>query len=315
MIILKNDQALVIVLNRQQINDNEVKNLYFKVSIQKSVKFVARSITHLMSFFAGFYKGFINCFKGFNLIFEKGLWPWLFYPVILWFLMWMGSIWLFSNIAQYVADYFSALLDFKNIPDSGSWLSFAKPLLTGYFSIILTWVLKILFWFISGTFTKYMVLIFLSPLFSLLSESVDTKTTGKTYPFNFNQLLKDIARGILISLRNMLFEYLIIIICFILTLCFAPLIVITAPLLLCISWYFIGFTMLDYNFERHKMSISQSVQFVRKNKGLACGIGLVYSLFMILPLFLGIMFAPLLAVVGATISFLEINQNKELPIN
>jgi CysZ protein len=261
-----------------------------------------------MNFFTGFYKGFINCFKGFSFIFEKGLWPWLFYPVILWVLMWIGSIWVFSHIAKQLADYFSCLLNFKDIPDSGSWLSFVKPVLTGYFSFILTWVLKILFWFISGTFIKYMVLIFLSPLFALLSESVDTKTTGNTYAFDFLQLLKDIGRGIVISLRNMLFEYMTIALCFIATLFFAPLIMITAPLLLFLSWYFIGFTMLDYNFERHKMTIAQSVRFTRDNRGLACGIGFVYSLFMILPLFLGIMFAPLLAVVGATLSFIEIKK-------
>ena len=110
------------------------------------------------------------------------------------------------------------------------------------------------------------------------------------------------------SLRNMLFEYLIIAVCFIATLFFAPLIVVTGPLLIIVSWYFSGFTMMDYNFERHKMSVSKSVQFARKNKGVICGIGLVYSLFMILPLFLGIMFAPLLAVVGATICFLEIQK-------
>jgi CysZ protein len=264
-----------------------------------------------MLFFTGFFRGISNCFKGFSLIFEKGLWPWLFYPVILWFLMWAGSIWLFSNLAKYVADYINEFLDFKNIPDSASFFSFTKPFLTGYFSIILAFVLKVLFWFISGTFTKYIVLIFLSPLFSLLSESVDTKTTGSVYPFHLGQLFKDIGRGILISLRNMLFEYLIIAICFIVTLCCAPLIFITAPFLLFISWYFIGFTMLDYNFERHQMNISQSVAFTRKNKGLACGIGLVYSLFMILPLFLGIMFGPLLAVAGATLSFIEIKQKQD----
>ena len=263
-----------------------------------------------MTFFTGFFKAIGNCFKGFSFIFEKGLWPYLFYPLLLWFAMWTASIWLFASVAEQIANYFSEQLNFQNIPDAGSWLSFAKPLLTGYFSLILTWILKIIFWFIKGTFVKYITLIFLSPLFSLLSESVEQKINGTTYSFNFSQLLKDIGRGVLMSLRNMFFEYFIITTCFIVTLFFAPLIVITGPLLMLISWYFLGFTMMDYNFERHKMSISQSVQFARKNKGLICGIGLVYSVFMILPLFLGIMFAPLLAVVGATISFLELKQKE-----
>lgn len=263
-----------------------------------------------MNFFSGFFKAIGNCFKGFSFIFEKGLWPYLFYPVLVWLLMWVGSIWLFASIAQQIANYFSELLKFENIPDTGAWLSFAKPFLTGYFSLVLTWILKIVFWFVSSTFSKYVVLILLSPLFALLSESVEQKIKGNNYPFNLTQLLKDIGRGILMSLRNLFFEYLIIVACFIVTLFFAPLAIVTVPFLMLVSWYFLGFTMMDYNFERHKMSISQSVQFARKNKGLICGIGLVYSLFMILPLFLGIMFAPLLAVVGATISFLELKQKE-----
>lgn len=265
-----------------------------------------------MNFFEGFFKAIGNCFKGLGLIFEKGLWPYLFYPLILWLLMWVGSIWLFAGLASQFAEYLNEQLSFNDIPDSGSWLSFAKPFLTGYFSFIIAWILKILFWFISSTFSKYLVLIFLSPLFALLSESAEEKINGSNYPFKFKQLIIDIFRGIGISLRNMLFEYLFIGLCFAVTLVFPPLAIVTGPLLLFVSWYFVGFTMLDYNFERHKMSISDSIKFTRKNKGLACGIGLVYAFFMILPAFIGMMFGPILAVVGATVSFLEIKA-KEMP--
>lgn len=268
-----------------------------------------------MNFFSGFFKAIGNCFKGFSFIFEKGLWSYLFYPVLVWLLMWIGSILFFSAFAEYLAGVFNSFFDASEIPESGDTLSFLKPFLTGYFSFIVKWVLKIVFWFLSGTLVKYITLIFLSPLFALLSESVEQKINSNNYPFNFSQLLKDIGRGILMSLRNMFIEYLIIVGCFIVTLFFAPLAIITVPLLMLVSWFFLGFTMMDYNFERHKMSISQSVQFARKNKGLICGIGLVYSVFMLLPLFLGIMFAPLLAVVGATISFLELKQKESLTVS
>ena len=261
-----------------------------------------------MNFFEGFFKAITNSFKGFGLIFEKGLWIYLFYPLVLWLIMWGVSIWLFADLASMIAEELKNKLSLNEIPDSGSWLSFAKPFLTGYFSFIIAWVIKIVFWFVSSTFSKYLILILLSPLFSLLSESLDEKLTGKKYPFNGLQLVKDIFRGIGISIRNMMMEYFFIAICFIITIFFPPLIIVTAPFLMFVSWYFIGFTMLDYNFERHKMSISQSVQFIRNNKGLACGIGVVYSFFMILPVFIGMMFGPVLAVVAATICFLEIKQ-------
>lgn len=265
-----------------------------------------------MNFFEGFLKAINNSFKGFSLIFEKGLWPYIFYPIILWLLMWGASIYLFASIAEQIAIYLNEKFNFSDIPESGSWLSFIKPFLSGYFSIIIAWILKILFWFVSSTFSKYMVLIFLSPLFTLLSESVEEKINGNKYPFNLHQFFKDIGRGIAMSIRNMLIEYFFIVLCFIVTLFFPPLVFITAPFLIMVSWYFLGFTMIDYNFERHKMSISKSVQFAKRNKGLICGIGSVYSFFMMLPLFFGLMFGPLLAVVGATISFLHLKEKETI---
>lgn len=264
-----------------------------------------------MKFFEGFFKAIGNCFKGFSLIFEKGLWPYLFYPLILWLLMWAASIWLFAGLAVEIADYVKEQLSFNDIPDSGSWLSFAKPFLTGYFSFILAWILKLIFWFVSSTFSKYLILILLSPLFALLSESAEEKINGKNFPFQFKQLLIDIVRGIGISLRNMFLEYFFIVTCFIVTILFPPLAFITAPFLLFVSWYYVGFTMLDYNFERHKMGISQSAKFTRNNMGLACGIGAVYAFFMLFPAFIGMMFGPVLAVVGATTSFLEIKGKED----
>lgn len=263
-----------------------------------------------MNFFTGFFKAISNSFKGFYLLFEKGLWPYLFYSVGLWLLMWIGSIWLFAEIATKLANYLNQQLNFEAIPDSGAILSFAKPFFTSYFSLIMTWVFKIIFWFVSSTFTKYLILIVLSPLFALLSESIEEKTNGQNYPFSFHQLMKDIGRGIIMSLRNMMLEYVFIALAFIITLIFPPLVVIIGPLLILVSWYFIGFTMLDYNFERHKITISKSVKFTRKNIGLACGIGLIYTVFMWLPFFLGLMFGPALAVAGATLSFLELKQKE-----
>lgn len=262
-----------------------------------------------MNFFKDLFNATGNCFKSFNLLFDKGLWPYLFYPILAWLVMWAGSVWLFAQLAIGIAGYVNEQLHFENIPDSGSWLSFAKPLLTGYFSTILAWIIKLTLWFLSGTVSKYITLMLLSPLFSLLSEATEEKLTGLNYPFNWAQFMKDIFRGIGISLRNMFLEYAIIAGCFIITLLFPPLFLITTPFLLLVSWYFTGFTMLDYNFERHRMSISQSVAFTRRHRGLACGIGMVYSLFMLLPLFIGLMFGPVLAVIGACISFSELKQH------
>ena len=262
-----------------------------------------------MNFFKEFFKAINNAIKGLSLIFEKRLWLYLFYPLIVWLLIWGLSIYAFASLAEHISEILKEKLSITDIPESGSWLSFTKPFLTSYFSFIIAGILKVLLWFISSTFLKYVTLIFLSPLFAILSEKMDEQITGKVFSFNGIQLCKDIMRGIAMSIRNMMMEYFFIATCFIITLLFPPLAIITAPFLLLTSWYFIGFTMLDYNFERYKMTISQSVQFMRTHKGLACGIGAVFSFFMLLPAFVGIMFGSVLAVTAATICYIEMTQN------
>lgn len=270
-----------------------------------------------MSFFSGFIKGFTNCFNSFDVIFKKGLWPFFIYPIIIWFITWLLTLFGITMLADLFAAWSTDILQFEKIPDAGHWLSFAKPFLTGYFSFFVFWVVKILFWFISGTFSKYILLIVLSPLFALLSEIADEKLTDKKFPFSFFQLLKDILRGTLISLRNMLIEFGIIIGCFLITMFFPPLVIVTTPFLLLVSWYFTGFSIIDYNTERYKFNISDSIKFMRANMGLVIGIGCVYWLFMSLPTIfgdlLGLMVGPGVATVGATLSFLELrylNSNK-----
>ncbi len=266
-----------------------------------------------MNFFTGFFKGFGNCFKAFDVLFNKGLWPFLLYPLIIWIITWILTIFGITFLADAFATWVSGILEFDKIPESGHWLSFAKPFLTGYFSFFVFWVVKILFWFVSGTFSKYILLIVLSPLFALLSEIADEKLTGQKFPFSFPQLLKDILRGTMISLRNMMIEFGIIILCFIITLFFPPLIIATTPFLLFVSWYFTGFSLMDYNTERYRYNVSDSIKFIRANMGLVIGIGCVYGLFMSIPTFvgdiIGLMFGPALAALGATISFLEIRKN------
>ena len=267
-----------------------------------------------MKFFSDFFRAVANCFKAFSVLFEKGLWPYMLVFLFLWLLLWVLSIYGLFILADGISNWMSKYIDLNAIPEEGHWLSFIKPYLIGTFKVIVKIIFKLLFWFISATFIKYVLLMVLSPVFSLLSEKTEQKLTGNVYSFSFIQLVKDSVRGILISLRNMLLEYFFIFCCFILCVFFPPIVVCIAPFLLLLGWYYVGFSLLDYNCERHKYSILKSINFIRKNKGTACGIGFVYSVFMALPFMpgsvLGIMFGPSLGVVGGAISFLEITKTE-----
>lgn len=141
-------------------------------------------------------------------------------------------------------------------------------------------------------FAKYLVVIILSPLLSHLSQKVEFIITGNTYRFEIPQLIHDIKRGFRIAIRNILWEYAFFILIFIL----AKLGSSSAegiPLVIAIwfvSFYYYGFSFLDYVNERLKLNFEQSIQFTRKNRGLAVAIGALYSILIWVPVDLTALF-------------------------
>ena len=125
----------------------------------------------------------------------------------------------------------------------------------------------------------FLLLLVLSPIFSMVSEEVGKYLSGQTYRFSPVQLLKDVVRGIKISLRNMFYQYISIAV--ISTgLYFLPemkLIHLLGNVLIgLITSYFYGFSILDYAMENYRMSYKSSMQFAHKHTGLVIGLGLVY---------------------------------------
>lgn len=260
-----------------------------------------------MKLIKDFGTGFINCFRAFSPLFEKGLWPYLFYPLLVWLGLWAASIYGVVMLTDYLTEIIKPYFTIDSFSDI-AWL----PKMSGFLGVILGWVLNLILWFLGSIFIKYFLLMILSPLFALLSEVADEKLTGKKFPFSIKQLLKDVARGIAITFRNLFMELLISFGLWLIAIFVPPLIFITFPLGLVVGWYFIGFSIMDYNCERYRFNMSASIQFIKKHKGHAIGVGCVYSIFMALPTVagdaIGIMFGPTLAVIGATMSFLKINE-------
>lgn len=147
---------------------------------------------------------------------------------------------------------------------------------------------------------KYLFLIIGSPVFAYLSEKTEAIIEGKDFPFSFKQLVKDIFRGITLALRNTLWQAVFTI--SILILSFFPVIGwVTPVIMLFVECYYYGFSMLDYSCERHKLSPSESIEYITRHKGLAIGNGMMFFLMHLVP-FAGWMLAPAYAVVAATLS-------------
>lgn len=227
-------------------------------------------------------------------IIKHKLWKWILIPGLIYAILFCAGIYLFVVSSNSAIDF---MLQRSGVGEwmekmQNSWLSF----LLIFGQVILNIVL-LLFYF---SLFKFIFLIIGSPLFAYLSEKTESIIEGKDYPFSFNQLMKDIIRGIRLALRNLLWQTVYTV--SILILSFIPVVGWITPLLaLLIECYYLGFSMLDYSCERNKLSTAQSISFISRHKGLAIGNGMVFYMMHLIPI-LGWVFAPSYAVIAATIS-------------
>lgn len=246
--------------------------------------------------FTAFFRGVGFSFKHFRI--------WYLVPVCLWLLF---AGFLTFHLGRILIPYFLELIESSTglkLSNESASDSFEKFLKIGIsWGIIL--VIKILMWYVISRYMKYFVLVVLSPLFAYLSEKTEEKITGRTYSFKLVQFIKDVIRGIAITLRNMFVESVLIILGSIL--CFfipflSPFVILALFLINC---YFMGFNFFDYVVERKKMNISNSVRYMRHNKFTLLGFGLAYNLVSFIP-FLDWMLAPISAASGSVIADSEL---------
>lgn len=227
-------------------------------------------------------------------IIKHRLWKWIFIPGLIYAILFCLGIYLFWISSSSAIEFMLLKTGIKGWMQQmqNSWLSFLL-----IFGQIILHLALMMFYF---SLFKYLFLIIGSPLFAYLSEKTEAIIEGKEFPFNLQQLMKDIIRGIRLAFRNMLWQTVYTIT--ILILSFIPLLGWITPLiLLIIECYYLGFSMLDYSCERNKLSTSQSITFISKHKGLAIGNGMVFIMMHLIPL-IGWILAPSYAVIAATIS-------------
>lgn len=230
-----------------------------------------------------------------KMVVKHKLWFYVFFPAII-------------NVALILL---IGLTGWHYIRDFSGWISdlfgmngiengFLK-FLAGGFKFFLQLIFFFLIFFIYSYIYRYLVLIIISPALALLSEKTDEIINNTKYPFSFRQLMKDIWRGIRIVLRNLFIELGFTILFFIIG--FIPIIRWISPVaLFFIGSYFYGFSMIDYTCERKRLTVRQSVKFIRKNRGMAISNGMIfYFVFFFIPV-VGFIFAPAYALIAATIA-------------
>jgi CysZ protein len=83
--------------------------------------------------------------------------------------------------------------------------------------------------------------------------------------------------------------------------------IISSVLLFLVQSYYAGFGNMDYTLERH-YKYSESIQFVRRNRGLAIGNGIVFMLMLLIPV-VGIILVLPLSVTAASTETLRVLEN------
>jgi len=82
-------------------------------------------------------------------------------------------------------------------------------------------------------------------------------------------------------------------------------------LLYLVQSYYAGFGNMDYTLERH-FKYSESVKFVRQNRGLAIGNGIVFMLVLLIPLVGIILVLPLSVTAASTETLAVLNKSGKL---
>lgn len=251
-----------------------------------------------MAFFNDLGKGISSHLKAIEFIGKNGLWYYFLFPAAIMTLLWVGGFWSIMSLSDWLVEKAIAWMGLEG-NRSDDWLGWLQTI----GSFIVGFALKLLFLIFMSSYLKYIVLIVCSPILALLSERIDEIVSGNKYPFNFPQFLHDMLRGIVVTLRNLLFETAIIFAC--LFIAWIPVIGwFTIPFLYVVAWYFMGFSMMDYTYERQKLTIGQGASFTRRHKGIAIGNGFIFSMILLIP-FIGICIAPVLSVVAATLAVIE----------
>ena len=156
---------------------------------------------------------------------------------------------------------------------------------------------------------KHIIMAFSAPFMSPVSEKIETYYTGnvnhKHRNTSFNQQLN---RGIRLNIRNfgkeMLFTIPLVLLKFI------PVVnIFSAALLFLVQAYYAGFGNMDYTLERH-FNYKESIQFIKKNRGLAIGNGIVFMVLLLIPV-IGVLLVLPLSVTAASIETVKRIQHKK----
>ena len=246
---------------------------------------------------------FKNCINGikayfgtFKLISKLGLWKYFGIPILISVLLGLGIL----ALAYSFSDSVGALIAKAWIWEWGAQ-SFAT------ISVYLGGLVILVFGLI---LYKHAVMALSAPFMSPVSEKVEQHLLGETnHQHRQTTFSQQLIRGVRINVRNLLLELILTIP--LLLLSFIPVIgILFTILIFIIQAYYVGFGNMDYTMERH-FNYRDSIAFVKKNKGIAIGNGIIFVLMLFIPI-IGLIITLPISVVAASTETVKILEQKGL---
>ena len=232
----------------------------------------------------GIYKGCTAYFEVYGIISRLKLWKFFAIPMLISFIVFLMILFISFSFSDAIGNYISSFWTWDFGRDTINTLSrvFGGLLITviGFISF------------------KHITMALSAPFMGPISKIIEDDFNGVVSQTNTSTPSGLLLRGIRISLRNLLRELLLSVP--ILLFGLIPIIgFFSVILLFLMQAYFAGFGNMDYTLERH-FSYEKSIFYVKNNRGLAIGNGIVFMLFLLIP-FVGVILVHPFSVTAATI--------------
>jgi CysZ protein len=154
---------------------------------------------------------------------------------------------------------------------------------------------------------KFLILVLLAPVMTILSENYDAYLTGQKYSFNLIKVINDLVRMIFVVFLALILEFTAYILFYLIISIFVPKFLEPSCYFL-ITAFFVGFSFYDYSLERYSISTFGSLGFAFKKPLTMVLTGSVFTLIYMIP-YVGIPIAPVLTVVYLKIKGIQVHDD------
>jgi len=242
-----------------------------------------------------------NIFKGIKayagalgLISTLGLWKYFAIPVLISFV----TAALIGLSAWGWSDNVANTIDLLWVWEWGAdWFHGVAEILGGVLIIVLGLIVY-----------KHIVMALSAPFMSPVSTAIEHHFLGEKHIHRDTSNTSQLWRGIRVNVRNLTMEIFITIPLLVLSL--VPVLnIITTLLIFLVQAYYAGFGNMDYTLERH-YGYKESVQFVKRHKGVAIGNGILFTIMLFIPV-IGVLLVLPLSVTAATSQTIRFIKDKK----